>query len=743
MVASGMAKPDNLPRHRAAMAVLRFLLRHALNVRVRGVSHFPKGRKKPLVIIGNHLSLVDAPCMQAFLPEKPLYPINPAMAAWWPVRLARWLSGVTFFPLEQTNPLALRALIRHLQAHPGTHACIFPEGRLSPTGKLMKMYNGSGLVADKLGADLLPVTFRGLELSRFHLKPKAYPTFFRPKVTMTIHAPVPFRLPKGVRGRARRALVGTMLYDVMSNAMFAAAERNQTLLGSLLEAARRHGRGHVVLSDVQRNKMTYGDILLRAFILATLLRKVSKPGENVGLMLPNAPATVVAFFALQAGGRVPAMVNFTSGAANILAGCKVAGIRTIVTSRAFIEKGRYEQLEADISPHLRLVYLEDIRNKVGLRHKLAGKVMAALAFRGFLNERRKPSDPAAILFTSGSEGTPKGVVLSHRNLVTNRWQCAARMDFNPGDTVLNALPMFHSFGLGLGTLLPIFEGVMTYLYPSPLHVRMVPDMVYDTDATITFGTDSFLSRYAQHAHPYDFRTARTVFAGGEKLRDETRQAWMDKFGVRILEGYGATEAAPVVAMNTLMHNRKGTVGRIVPGLEVRIVPVKGVAGAEGAKTGRLFIKGDNIMLGYLKADAPGRLQPPSDPKLGEGWYDTGDIVSLDADGYLSIVGRVKRFAKVAGEMVSLSAAEEFLQAHWPEGMHAVVALSDPKKGERLVLVTTQRGLKREQVLKTGRAHGRAEITLPREVVTVKTLPLLGTGKPNYPEIAKVAQAAAK
>jgi acyl-[acyl-carrier-protein]-phospholipid O-acyltransferase/long-chain-fatty-acid--[acyl-carrier-protein] ligase len=339
-----------------------------------------------------------------------------------------------------------------------------------------------------------------------------------------------------------------------------------------------------------------------------------------------------------------------------------------------------------------------------------------------------PSDPAAVLFTSGSEGAPKGVVLSHANLLANRRQIAARVDFSPADLALNALPMFHSFGLTGGFLLPLLSGVRVYLYPSPLHYRIVPEIAYATAATILFGTDTFLAGYARRANPYDFYALRYVFAGAERVREETREIWSERFGKRILEGYGLTECSPVIAVNTPMHYRAGTVGRFLPLVEHRLEPVPGLADG-----GRLMVRGPNVMAGYLRG---GDIEGPPD-----GWYDTGDIVAVDADGFVAIVGRVKRFAKLGGEMVSLASAERIAETAVPEIRHAVVALPDPRRGEKLIVVTEAHGFDRALLLEAAHQLGLPEIAVPREVIEIDQMPLLGTGKTDYAAVTRLAEQA--
>ena len=397
---------------------------------------------------------------------------------------------------------------------------------------------------------------------------------------------------------------------------------------------------------------------------ALVLAQRTREGERVGVLLPTSRAALVTFFALQAERRVPAMLNFSTGAASAIAACRGAEIALIVTARTFIEKAKLQALVAALEPHATILYLEDVKREIGVASRLAALMRSMLARPN--HSAARANDPAVVLFTSGSEGTPKGVVLSHRNLLANRHQLASVVDISPKDIVFNALPVFHSFGLTGGLLLPLLAGVRTFLYPSPLHYRTVPELVYGVNATILFGTDTFLSGYARVADNYDFYSVRYIFAGAERVKPETRRVWFEKFGIRILEGYGATETSPALAVNTPMHFKAGTVGRLLPGIQHRLERVEGIDVG-----GRLFVHGPNVMLGYLRAEKPGVLEPPAD-----GWYDTGDIVDFDAEGFVTIKGRAKRFAKVAGEMVPLGAVEDFVAKLWPGEQHAVVAVPD-------------------------------------------------------------------
>jgi acyl-[acyl-carrier-protein]-phospholipid O-acyltransferase/long-chain-fatty-acid--[acyl-carrier-protein] ligase len=516
--------------------------------------------------------------------------------------------------------------------------------------------------------------------------------------------------------------------------MFETANRDQTLVERLLEARRIHGGSHIVAEDVNRTPFNYNALLVRAQALGRRLAQRSNPGETLGVLLPGTLAAVTTFWALQLQARVPAMLNYTAGARGLLSACETAQLQRVITSRRFIDKAKLDDLVAALEEQVELLYLEDIAATTGWGERVRAFVTSRMNARLVRLAGRDPGRPAVVLFTSGSEGTPKGVVLSHRNLLSNIHQLASRIDFNAQDIALNALPLFHSFGLTAGMLLPLTSGVRVFFYPSPLHYRVVPEVAYDTNATILFGTNTFLAGYARFADPYDFYSVRYVFAGAEKLQDEVRRTWQDKFGIRIFEGYGATETSPVLAGNTPLANRPGTVGRLMPGMEHRLVRVPGLD--EGA---RLQVRGPNVMLGYLLSDRPGVLVPPA-TELGPGWYDTGDIVTIDTDGFIRICGRAKRFAKVAGEMVSLTSVEMLAGKTWPGTTHAAVAIPDGRRGEQIVLLTTATAAGRADLLRQAQADGVAELCVPRRIVAVREIPVLGTGKTDYAAAARLLEA---
>jgi acyl-[acyl-carrier-protein]-phospholipid O-acyltransferase/long-chain-fatty-acid--[acyl-carrier-protein] ligase len=551
-----------------------------------------------------------------------------------------------------------------------------------------------------------------------------------PKITVTILEPVKLTVDPEIKGRKRRQAAGAALYTIMSNLMYRTTPTERTLVEALIAAAKDHGPEWLATEDPVSGQLTYKKLLIGVSVLGRKLMPLAAAGKALGVMLPTSNGAVVTMLAVSSAGRVPAMINFSAGAANIIGACRAAEVDTILTSRVFVEKGRLDHTVAELQKQVRIVYLEDVRKTVSKFDKIRG----LLSWKKPL-VARKPDDWAVILFTSGTEGLPKGVVLSHHNMLTNVAQVAARIDFGREDRLFNALPVFHSFGFMGGVVLPLISGVPIYLYPSPLHYRTVPELIYGWCATAMFGTDTFLNGYARMANPYDFRSLRYVLAGAEPVKASTRQIYLEKFGLRILEGYGLTETSPVLALNTPMFNKFGSVGRLLPGMEARLEKVEGVE--EG---GRLFVRGPNVMLGYLRANNPGVLEPPP-----EGWHDSGDIVTIDDQGFITIKGRAKRFAKVGGEMVSLAAVEMLAAELWPNSITAVSAAPDARKGERLIMVTDKHGATRADFMAYARSKHAAELMFPAEVIVLDKLPLLGSGKVDQLAVDKFVreQAAAK
>lgn len=502
----------------------------------------------------------------------------------------------------------------------------------------------------------------------------------------------------------------------------------RTLFETLLDTRRRQGGGVQIVDGPDKRPLDFDQLVLASMVIGRPLAKTSKQGERVGVLLPNVAGVAVAFFALSAFGRVPAMLNFSSGARNLTAAVVTAELKVVVTSRAFVKQADLGDAVDALGKHCRIVYLEDLREGLSRIDKLRGFIDSKRARRLHLKHRISPDDVAVILFTSGSEGVPKGVALTHANLLSNCEQFITMLHLSQDDRIFNALPVFHSFGLTTGLLAPVVIGMRTYLYPTPLHYRQIPPLVRESGATILTGTDTFAAGWGRAADPEDFKGLRLVFLGAEKVKDSTRRLWRERFGLELYEGYGATEAAPVIAANTEQENKEGSAGKLMPGLEIMLETVPGLDHG-----GRLHVRGPNVMAGYLRHDTPGMLEPPS-----EGWHDTGDIVSIDDDGFIFIRGRAKRFAKIGGEMVSLAAVEAYCSEVWPDNTHAVTAVSHPRKGETLVLVTDRPEADRRELLDWAKAHGVSELMLPKTIVCADTLPVLGTGKLDYAAISEIA-----
>jgi acyl-[acyl-carrier-protein]-phospholipid O-acyltransferase / long-chain-fatty-acid--[acyl-carrier-protein] ligase len=508
-----------------------------------------------------------------------------------------------------------------------------------------------------------------------------------------------------------------------------ATQLRRTLFEALLDARRDFGGKTVILEDPQRQPITYARLVLGALVLGRKLIAGTKSRERVGLFLPSVQATAVTFFGLNAFGRVPAMLNFTAGPVNLTSACETARISTIVTSRKFVEDGKLDDVLGVIAQGRRVVYLEDARASITSLDKFRAVFDSRFARSIAKRSGMGPDDEGVVLFTSGAEGAPKAVVLTNANLIANASQIKQHAGgfLGRSDVFFNPLPVFHSFGLTAGMLLGVLNGIKVFLYPSPLHYRQVPKLIGSAKATFLLATDTFLQGYARAAGEQDLSSVRYVIAGAERVRDETRRLW-SRTGATILEGYGATECAPVLACNLPDRGREGSVGPFLPGIEWRLAPVEGIE-----RGGRLSVRGPNVMAGYIDPNNPTRLLPREG-----GWYDTGDIVSVE-DGLVTIRGRAKRFAKIGGEMVSLAAVETMIQDLWPDHTHVVVALDDPRKGEQLVLVTEKPDADRESIIAHGRERGFAELWLPKAVL-VASIPVLGSGKIDY---AGTVQMAAK
>ncbi|WP_263769037.1 bifunctional acyl-ACP--phospholipid O-acyltransferase/long-chain-fatty-acid--ACP ligase [Propionivibrio soli] len=702
--------------------ILHLLLKFLFRVELHGDTSAFVNRRT--LVVANHESFIDGLLLGLNMPVDAVYVVHKQIAD-------RPLFGfllrfVRHLPVESTSPLAMKQIVKLVET--GQPVVIFPEGRITRTGSLMKVYDGAAFVAARTGATVVPVRIDGAARSYFGRLGGVYPRKFFPKVTISVQPRRMIEMPDLPSAKERRRRCGELMRRILLD-MLVATRPERTIYDAFLDGMATFGRDHELIEDVRLREESYGSVLRMALGMRQVIRKITACDEIVGVLTPSAAATPALILALSASRRIPAMLNYTAGVDGLRAACTAAKIRTIITSREFVAKAKLEATLARIEG-VEFSYLEDFKSQIGLSDKAT--VLWRSIFPRGAAERQAPGDPAIVLFTSGSEGKPKGVVHTHSSVLSNVAQIRAVADFTPLDKFMMALPLFHSFGLTCGVLLPLVSGCKVFLYPNPLHYRVIPEVVYDRDCTVLFGTSTFLGNYAKYAHPYDFGRLRYVVAGAEKLNDAVRQTWMDKFGIRILEGYGITECAPVVAVNVPMACRIGSVGQMLPGIEHRLEPVPGIANG-----GALHVKGPNVMRGYLLFDKPGVIQTPESHEPG--WYATGDVVEFDADGFLHIRGRIKRFAKIAGEMVSLEVVEGLAKAAGQGFAHAASTRPDASKGEALVLFTTSPHLRREHLLAAAKAAGASELAVPRTIRVVKEIPLLGTGKTDYVTLKRMAE----
>ena len=706
---------------------LRKALKHFF--RISGVSFSSRQSLKkrlslPHLYLSNCAGFLDILYLYAFLPEEVILLTPPSFYRLKGLRfsLIRFLikKDSRFRPFNPRENSHIQEVCRLLEEK---HSClIFAQSLPSKTGNLEKVDEAPGVIADKTGAPIVPVWIEGSQYGLFSAAKENLPCRLFPKVRIFVADPVPFKIKASYK--KNQEYISTLLSDILLNACFKTRwDKKSTLFTRLLSVNRLYGGafGHRFLAeDMTREKYSYSKLLREIYIFASFLKPLGKYQEHIGVFIPNSLANLISFMALSSLGRVPAMLNPTMGAANILSVCKTVGLKTIITSKVFIENIKAQSLlDALLDKNIQIIYTEDLFENISLADRLISWGKYLFRYKPAPQDAKRKG---VILFTSGSEGMPKAVVLSQQNLVSNILQYQTVNYISKKDLVFNALPMFHSFGLTIGTLMPLLTGAGVFLYPTPLHYRMVPDLIYETGATIMFCTDTFMKGYARNAHPHDFRSMRFLLGGAEAVKKDTRSVYAEKFGIRILEGYGATECAPIVTISSLIFYRPGSIGRFVPGMEYRLEKQEGID--QGAV---LFVKGPNVMIGYIYADAPGKIVPPED-----GWYSTGDVVRVDDFGYAYILDRVKRFAKLAGEMVSLTSVE--LLAYNASGLdsadyfYGAVAVPHPQKGEQIILVTNNRSLNAEILRAHAKKQKISELYLPQKILYRDALPTLQSGK---------------
>ncbi|MBQ7633909.1 MAG: AMP-binding protein [Alphaproteobacteria bacterium] len=681
------------------------------------------------VYVVNHVSYLDPIMLFAFLPGDPVFALNGHLyRRHW---ISFFMSKADVIPFNPIEPGDIKKLIAKVDE--GRLVVIFAEGRITEDGGLMKIYEAPGLVADKSKAPLIPVWIDGPQYGYFSKTKGHLPHRPLPKMRIYVGKPRSFKLKDELR--RQRDHISNEVYMILREMCFEINyNKDISLFAQLMKTAKVYSRTGWfskrprIIEDINRKQKSFKDIIVASFALGRTFKKFTIHDENVGVLLPNAIATVCTFFGLSAFERTPVMINFSVGAKNMVSMCHTALVKTVITSKAFIIKGKLEAAVEELEKAgVKIVYLEELAKKMSLWTKINAFVSYKVKR---IPHKKGGNKKAVIVFTSGSEGAPKAVILSHANLIANVNQLAAIQTVTYKDLLFNALPMFHSFGLMVGMLFPLFNGAKLFLYPSPLHYRVVAELVYELGATLMIGTDTFLRGYAKIAHPYDFHTVRLMYSGGEAAKPDTRSMWMEHSGIRMMEAYGSTECSPVMTANNGIFNKFGSIGKLLPGMQYRIEPVDGIETG-----GELCVKGPNVMLGYYMPSDPGVLVPPQN-----GWYHTGDVVDIDEIGFFTIKDRIKRFAKIGGEMVSLNAVQDMVIDATKEMLgeynYGVVAIPHESKGEQIVLVTNNKSVTSAMLHDYVKANGMSELYLPRVILYHEKLPVFATGKSDNVTLKK-------
>ena len=502
---------------------------------------------------------------------------------------------------------------------------------------------------------------------------------------------------------------------------------NLTIPKRLLMSAAAHRSRAPIISDELGRSLTFERLIIGSVVLARQIESMTNR-HHVGCLLPNSVTEVVSIFGCHFAHKAAAILNYTFPLPTLIRCCERAHIDVLLTSHQFLKKCQLTDLPDLLAERgIRTLYLEDVAKRISRVAKLSGLLRVKL--KRLQTERSNPEDPAVILFTSGSEAEPKAVVLTHRNLLSNVDQILQAFPVGKHEVMFCPLPHFHALGLTGGILLPLLNGMRSVIGLSPLRHKENLQLLRTEKPTVMISTDTFLSQLHKAGKPEDFASLRFVVAGAERLKSRTHDLY-NALGITMLEGYGATEAAPVIAVNVPGAIRAGTVGRILPHIEYRIEPHEGIE--EG---GVLHVRGPNLMKSYLHDLAENR------SSLNDGWYDTGDIVTVDADGFLAIKGRKKRFTKIAGEMISLGYIEDEVTRLSPDALHAAIAVETEDQAKPVIRLFTSDPALTSAAVREHFVQERIPNTwLPREVVFMAEIPVLRTGKIDYQTLQKLVAA---
>jgi acyl-[acyl-carrier-protein]-phospholipid O-acyltransferase/long-chain-fatty-acid--[acyl-carrier-protein] ligase len=711
--------------------VVRVVVAFLYRIRVVGGENVP--RQGPALLVSNHVSLMDGFLVGwaarhrrvRFMIWRPYY-------EHWALRgLFRALRTI---PIDSTGPRAMIQAIEAARAElqAGHVVCIFAEGSITRTGNLQTFKRGMEKIAEGIDAPIIPVHLDRLWGSIFSF---AKGRFFgkRPRrwpypVTVSFGRPMPPDTP----AHAVRQAVS----ELGADAFALRKDAHQTLPERFARVARSNWSS-LAMADSTGRELTYGRTLIAALLLAGYVRRRCADQQNIGLLLPSTCGGALANLGVAFAGKTAVNLNFTAGKDGMIHAAAMASVRTVITSKAFLAKAKLEAPEG-------AVYLEDILQSVRGAAKLAALLKARLAPLSRLLPRTGPDDITVIIFSSGSTGVPKGILLTHFNIVSNVDAVLELFSLDRRDRIMGCLPFFHSFGYMATIWLPLMTGCGVVYHPVPTDAKVIGELIEKYKGTFLLSTPTFCQSFLRRCTPEQFASLRFVVVGAEKLREPLRQEFREKFGKELLEGYGVTEMAPVVAVNSPdYHNGKesqpghkpGTVGRPIPGVAAKIVDPDTFEPLPPGEPGMLLVKGPNRMAGYLNA-------PELTAQVFHGdWYITGDIAAMDEDGFIRITDRLSRFSKIGGEMVPHVKIEELVSALTGGAPCAVAGIPDERKGERLAVLYTGAGYTPEQIWRGLSASGIPNLWVPKleNIHYVESLPVLGSGKLDLRAVKALAQ----
>ncbi len=706
-------------------ALLRKIFSFIFRIKVTGLENLDYTKDR-ILIVPNYTSYIDSFLIALFVNKKITFSITDKLANKWWVKILTFLTETKFLNPSDAN--SIRVMVNELKQN--KPCMILTESNTFGATSHMKVYEPTATIATSANAKILPVQIKGLRDSVFSRREYKIKFNIFPKVTIEFQKPVSLcdeQKSKKLTFKEKRIKSSTKLYEILMKLRFESNNYNTTVISGIIHGMRLTSPRKKILEDVSRKQVSYYELFMKSFIIGGFINRKAKQDEIIGLIFPTSAAGVMSFMGTSLYGKIPAMINFSAAPGQVISACKTANVKKVVTAHKIVEMAKLEPLiETLTENNIKIIYLEELKTELTIFNKLTAFLGAI--FPSFMYKltagRTDSNSPAVVLFTSGSEGVPKAVALSHKNVLSNIYQGDTKFDFLPRDVAFCCLPMFHAYGFTCATILPLVLGVKLFAYPTPLHYKVIPGLCGSVKGTFLFSTETFLLNYAKYATPYDFNSIRIAVPGAEKITDSTKELWLNKFGVRLMEGYGATECSPIISVNNFIYSKAGSVGTLMTGMEYKLRKIEGIT-----KGAELLVKGPNIMLGYIK---DGKLMKLDD------WYATGDIVEIDNEGYIFIKGRYKRFAKIGGEMVSLLAVENIIKAKWTKYSNIVVSVPHKTKGEQIIVLTNNQNLTKSNLLELFDGREITKLAMPKEIIYMSELPLLNSGKVDYLKAKQIA-----